>query len=283
MINVAPPRIAPIPYRRGKKIRLSLARRFVCDLLAFAKRVPSVPMERKMRLADVVEARAAWPKHISWCAIFIKAYAQVAREYPELRRAYIPLPWAHLYEHPSNVASFSLEREFQGEDAVFFSQVADPETMTLQELDRLVRYCKIAPLHAIPSYRRALWLSRLPLPLRRLAWAIGLNWNGRYRSYFFGTFGVSVVASIGAAGLHILSPLTTTLNYGVLEPDGSLEVRLAYDHRVMDGATAARALVHLEQVLHERIVPELLAGIRYKRHTRDIAGVEKQQALAFMN
>ena len=28
--------------------------------------------------ADVIEARAAWPNHISWCAIFLKAYAIVA-------------------------------------------------------------------------------------------------------------------------------------------------------------------------------------------------------------
>jgi hypothetical protein len=65
------------------------------------------------------------------------------------------------------------------------------------------------------------------------------------------------VASLGAAGLHILSPLTTTLNYGIFEPDGAIDVRLAYDHRVLDGAPVARALAALEHVLRTEILEEL--------------------------
>ena len=68
-----------------------------------------------------------------------------------------------------------------------------------------------------------------------------------------------MVASLGA-GRHILSPLTTTINYGTLEPDGTLDVRLTYDHRVLDGATVARALAALEEVLHDEIRHELLTG-----------------------
>jgi pyruvate/2-oxoglutarate dehydrogenase complex dihydrolipoamide acyltransferase (E2) component len=51
--------------------------------------------------------------------------------------------------------------------------------------------------------------------------------------------------------------LTTTLNYGQFEPDGTLDVRLTYDHRVLDGSTVARALVALEAVLHGEILAEL--------------------------
>ena len=57
--------------------------------------------------------------------------------------------------------------------------------------------------------------------------------------------------------MHLLSPLTTTLNYGAFGEDGSLDVRLTYDHRVVDGATVARALGHLEEVLTGPIVNEL--------------------------
>src|SRR5262249_41183540 len=69
----------------------------------------------------------------------------------------------------------------------------------------------------------------------------------------------SVVASLGAGSLHILSPMTTTLNYGTFEPDGSLDVRLTYDHRVLDGASVARAMAALEEVLHGQILDELRA------------------------
>lgn len=239
---------------------LSLSRRFIGDLMAFAQRVPTVPMQRKMRLADVYAARKAWPEHISWCAIFIKAYSIVSKRRPELRRSFIPFPWAHLYEHPQNVASFSLERNYQGEESVFFGQIAEPEALSLIELNAIVRHYKAAPIDSVPSYRHALLLSRFPQFVRRFIWWLGLCTDGRYRAYFFGTFGISVVAQLGAAGLHILSPLTTTLNYGTFEEDGSLDVRLVYDHRVLDGANVARAIVELEEVLHNEILAELQAG-----------------------
>ena len=64
-----------------------------------------------------------------------------------------------------------------------------------------------------------------------------------------------------AASLHPLSPITTVLNYGVIADDGSVNVRIIYDHRVFDGATVARALAEMERVLN----CEILAELRYLR------------------
>jgi hypothetical protein len=243
---------------RGKFIPLSPQRRFVCDLMYFAKRVPTVPTQRRMRLEDVVAARLASGRRLSWCAIFMKAYAIVCRSQPELRRCYLPWLWPHLYEHPITVASFMLERSYRGEDGVFSAQVREPEKMSLVDLDALVRWHKSAPFEEVPSFTRAIRISRLPRPLRRFIWWMGLLTDGACRAHFFGTFGISVVAQLGAASLHPLSPLTTTLNYGVFEPDGTIDVRLIYDHRVTDGAPIARALTALEEVLHTQIRTELL-------------------------
>jgi hypothetical protein len=245
---------------RGRRLGLSLPRRFVCDLLHFAKKIPSVPMQRRMRLADVVAARKTWPKRVSWCSIFLKAYARVAARRPELKRSYIPIPWPHLYEHSGNIASVGIERSYAGENGVFFGQIHEPERLSLVALDALVRQFKSEPIEHNDRYRQALLLSRFPLPVRRFVWWLVLSASGFYRALFFGTFGISIVASLGAAGLHILSPLTTTLNYGAFEPDGSLDVRIAYDHRVLDGATMARAMADLEEVLHSEILAELRAG-----------------------
>ncbi len=217
-------------------------------------------MQRRMRLDDVIAARRAWPRRVSWLSIFMKAYSIVSADRPELRRTYMPFPWPHLYEHPANIATFSLERRYEGEDAVFLTHVPRPEIIKLDELDALIRRHKAAPIESVASYRRALWVSGLPLPLRRLMWSASLNVDGSLRAKTFGTFGISVVASLGAAGLHLLSPLTTTLNYGTFEPDGAIDVRLAYDHRVLDGATVARALVALDDVLHGEILAELRDG-----------------------
>src|SRR6202011_12683 len=93
-----------------------------------------------------------------------------------------------------------------------------------------------------------------PRPVRRLVWWFGLNAWGRKRANYMGTFGVSVYGGLGAASLHPLSPLTTTLNYGVIAADGTVDVRLIYDHRVLDGATVARALEELEWVLNHEVL-----------------------------
>jgi hypothetical protein len=240
---------------------LSLPRRFICDLLHHARQVPSVPMQRRMHLAEVVAARQAASPRPGWCAIFTKAYAIVAAGRPELRRAYIPFPWPHLYEHPDSVATVGIERHHNDEDAVFFARIRTPGILSLTDLDRHVRHFKEAPIEDIGTFRHALKVSSLPRPLRRLMWWLGLNSSGRRRAKHFGTFGISVVAALGSSSLHQISPLTTAVNYGVLEPDGSLDVRLTYDHRVMDGGSAARALAELERVL----CGEILAELRYLR------------------
>jgi hypothetical protein len=102
-------------------------------------------------------------------------------------------------------------------------------------------------------------LARWPRPVRRALLWLGLNLP-RTRPGQFGTFGLSVYSSLGAESLHPLSPLTTTLTYGVIEPDGGVTVRLVYDHRVFDGATAARALACLEQSLTGPLLEELRGG-----------------------
>ena len=72
---------------KGRNLALSLPRRFICDLLHFARRVPTVPVQRRMNVAAVVAARAASAPRPSWAAIFTKAYGFVCAARPELAAA----------------------------------------------------------------------------------------------------------------------------------------------------------------------------------------------------
>lgn len=240
----------------GYVLPLSVPRRLVCDLLHCARKVPSVPVQRLMRLAALVDARSQAAHRISWCTLFVKAYAQVARQMPELRRAFLSFPYARLYEHPFSIASIAVERDFQKEHAVFFAQLYGSENQPLVALEDHLRYFKEAPVETVGQYRLALRVSRMPLPLRRLLWWISLNCSGEQRARM-GTFGISVYSGLGAESLHPLSPLTTTLNYGVIQADGNVAVRLIYDHRVLDGSTVARALALLEDTLLSTTLNEL--------------------------
>jgi hypothetical protein len=244
---------------KGRSIRLSRPRTLVCDLLHFARGIPTVPVQRRMRLADVVMARMAHPERPSWTAIFTKAYALVSAEVPALRRAYVKLPWARLYEYERPVASVAIEREYQGEPAVFMTRFRAPDETPLVELSRQLRDAATTPPDQVKEFQRTLRICGLPKPVRRLVWWMGLN-SPRKRIRYFGTFGVSVYSALGAESLHPLAPLTTLLNYGVLAPNGEVDVRLIYDHRVLDGATVARALGRLEEVLTTSIADELRGG-----------------------
>jgi hypothetical protein len=235
-----------------------LPRRFITDLVHFAQQIPLCTVQRTMRLAAVADARERAVPRPGWCALFIKAYSLVAARRPELRRAFIPLPWPHLYEHPYSVASVAVERRLADEDAVFFTHVRDPENQTVTAIDDHLRRCKTEPVESIALFRRILCTSRLPLPVRRLLWWVGLNTSGHRRARYLGTFGITAVASLGALSTGLLTPVTTALNYDMLLPDGSLEVHLTFDHRVIDGGTVARALAELEDALKWEILGELV-------------------------
>src|SRR5207248_6521574 len=99
-----------MPQAIGRKVPLSLPRRYVCDLLHFARNVPSVPVQRRLRLAAVAAARETAQPRPTWCALFTKAFACLSAANPRLRRVYISYPWPHLYEHFENVATLAVER-----------------------------------------------------------------------------------------------------------------------------------------------------------------------------
>jgi hypothetical protein len=246
-----------MPQPHGKTLPLSLPRRFVCDLLHFAQKVPTVSVERRMALAEVAAARAVASPRPGWCSLFTKAYGFVSAAWPELRRTYLSFPRPHLYEHPVPIATVAVEREYRDEKGVFFCHVVEPQRRGLADLDAELHRAKEAPLESVGSFRRALLLSSLPRPLRRLVWWYGLNASGRQRARVMGTFAVSVFTSLGAVTLHALSPLTTTLHYGIIDAAGAVDVRLTFDHRVLDGAVVARVLEDLERALKGPVLNEL--------------------------
>src|SRR6187402_72057 len=98
---------------RGRAIKLSRPRRLVNDLMRFSIGIPRVTVQRRMNLARLLAARAALEARPTWTAIFLKAYGLLAKETPELRRAYVRLPWPQLYEYPESVGSVAYERQWE--------------------------------------------------------------------------------------------------------------------------------------------------------------------------
>jgi hypothetical protein len=241
---------------RGQSIPLSIPRRLVTDLMRFAIKVPTAPVRRRMQLAPVVAARAALAARPPWIAIFAKAYAMVAHELPELRRTYLSYPWPHLYEWPVSVAAIAVEREYAGEPAAFGCIVPDPRSLSLAEIGQKIARAALAPIDEIPEFRRAIKGGRLPLVLRRLLMWLCFN-IGAQRAKYVGTYAVTTLAALGADSPLLRSVWTVALVYGPLDPDGSMDVSITTDHRVLDGAISARVLARIEETLNGAIAEEL--------------------------
>jgi hypothetical protein len=169
----------------------------------------------------------------------------------------MPFPRPRLYEHPYNIASVAVERSYREEREVFFGHIRAPETQSLVALQEHLRNYKEAPVEQVSLYRRALRVSRFPLPIRRLMWRYALHLSGPGRARRLGTFGLSTYSALGAHSLHPLSPLSTTLNYGPVREEGTVIVRIVYDNRTMDGCTVARALGAMEEVSNEELLQEM--------------------------
>jgi len=247
-----------VPKPTGRWLALSPFRRLVVDLMHFSQQVPAVAIERRMDLGALVAARAASPLRPNWAILFSKAYAILGRDYPQLRRCYLKFPWPRLYEHPHNVVALNVERRLADEDVVVFCLIRSPENRSLEEMVEMVRRYSEEPVETLRSHQRAVAVSRIPWPLRRLFWWGSLNVFGRRRCHNFGTFSVTSVASRGAGILHLIPVLTSALHYGLFDDQGRLDVRITWDHRVVDGATAARALVDLESILQRDILRDLM-------------------------
>src|SRR5882757_2966878 len=244
---------------RGTVRKISIPRRLVADLMHASTGVPFVSLSRTVSVRQLIEARATAAQPPGWAAIFVKAFCLVAKDEPVLRTLYAKWPWPHFYELPRSVGMVAIARVEDGQDCVLPQKVSGADELPLAEVDALIRHAKNAPVEQVPAFRKILKTTRLPLPLRRLIWLVGLNF-GRQRANYFGSFGVTSVAAYGAGELHALSPGPFVLSYGVEKPDQSVDVVLRWDHRITDAALIAKVLNRLEQVLNNEISGELRAN-----------------------
>jgi hypothetical protein len=241
---------------RGTVRKISMPRRLVADLMHASIRVPFVSLSRPLDLRQLLEARALAAQPPGWAAIFVKAFALVAKEQPILRTLYVKWPWPGFYELPRSIAMVAIARVEDGQDCVLPQRVTAADELPLSEVDAQIRRAKDAPISEVPAFRKMLRVTGMPLPLRRVMWLIGLNF-GRQRANWFGSFGVTSVAAYGAGELHALSPGPFILSYGVVDQDRTIDVVIRWDHRITDAALIAKALTRLEQVLNAEIATEL--------------------------
>ena len=251
--------------------RLDAQRLLVGDIVRLSRRIPIFPVDRVMRLGAVDEARRRTAVRVGWAAVFLKAYALVARDRPALRswlaRPRVPLlgrpRWA---TSPVSVASLALSRP-RGEDtpaadraldpeAIWWARIRAPDEFTLVELQAEITRFSTAPVADL--FKRQQELRLLPWPLRRLVLRANLLSASLKRALRLGTFSLSTLSGEGCSNRGHPTFLTTSLSYEPLDEAGRMRVTLLADHRIVDGVPAARALQALEATLTGEILRELI-------------------------
>jgi hypothetical protein len=239
----------------GRRFGVPASRNLSRDLLAFHRHVPLCAHDRRMTLGELSTVRSTCPQRISWPALFLKAYALVAREVPELRQTWYRWPWAHLFQHSDSTATLTVQRSLDGQPWLFWGLIGSPGSLPLMEIQRRIDRFRDEPVESV--FRKQLQFARLPTALRRMIWWWNLNVATTSRAKRVGTFFLSTLAGRGAEIQLPPSVQTGCLTFGPLDHDGVCRVTLAYDHRVMDGALVADALQRLEQILLTEIAAEL--------------------------
>ncbi len=234
---------------------ISCNRALVIDALSLVRRDVLFPVERSFALRELADLRSGATRRVSWTVLFMKAYAVVAARTPALRQWYLSYPWPRLFEHAENEAMLVVNREFLGEERICWARFPRPERQTLVELQERLDEYQSQPVESV--FRRQVRLSRWPWPVRKLLWWINLNFAGPKRGKRLGTFSMSSLAGQGTINRYHQTVLTSSLTYGPLDDRGNALVTLICDHRVLDGALAARVLANLQEALCGPVADEL--------------------------
>jgi hypothetical protein len=240
-------------------IALSPGRRLVADLSWASLRTPRCLMAARIAVPRARAARAALGKaRPPWTVMVAKAFALTALERPALRRVHASLPWPRMLQLPFARGAILVERDHMGEPTLALARFHAPHDATLAELARSVAVTKHGPVSEAKSFRRMLAFARAPWPLRRLGLSLGIALGSPVLKYG-GSFAISALPQQGAAILDSVSVLPVFLSYGPMDEAGAMDLHIAFDHRVMDGADAAFALRGIEAALEGPIAAELAA------------------------
>ncbi len=77
---------------KGKPVPIAPMRRFIMDLIHFARKVPSVPVSKVMDVHELGLVRSSHPAKPSWSILFMKAFANVAEKHSALQAILPGLP-----------------------------------------------------------------------------------------------------------------------------------------------------------------------------------------------
>lgn len=237
------------------------------------------------------ELRATFAKYgnrITATALLLKAIGIAQRAHPDTRTAMMPFGRTVVFNNI--VAGFTVERLIGTQPTLFFGAIEGVDSKSVAEIAEELRAHAEDDVEKVWHMKIQERFTWMPWLLRRLILWIGLQ-NPAIRLKCLGaTFGLS---SLGKFGLKAMIPpcvSTSTFGVGAIEKrpvvkDDKIEIRtmmtltLNFDHRLIDGAPAARFLNDVQKLLEgglEKYVQEELHELaaRVKGGTAQLSRAE---------
>jgi hypothetical protein len=191
-------------------------------------------------------------------AFLLKAIAIAQRSHPDTRTAMLPFGRTVVFNNI--VAGFTVERLIGKQPTLFFGAIEQPDTKSVVQISEELKAHAEADLDEVFHMDLQHKFTKMPWFLRRLIIWIGMRYPELRLKCMGATFGLS---SLGKFGLKAIIPpcvSTSTFGVGTIETrpvvrDGRIEARkmmtltLNFDHRVIDGAPAARFLKDIKTLL----------------------------------
>lgn len=242
------------------------ARRHTLYFLEYAAAQRPVYLDTEVDMTRVTEHRAAGGRRYSLVSYLLLATGQVLGRHPEANAVVAP-GWPSLFRtpritrFPGVTAKLALDRPVDGQRTVLSALLPDLEKADLGGIqDRIDRY-RGPDAAGLPEFEAVRKLGKLPVPIGRLAFAAALR-NPVRRAGILGTVAVSSLGhrpvdafhSVGGTALTVCAGRVTdrpVVRAGAVAVAPVMRLSLAFDHRVVDGATAADVLGDLKKTLEE--------------------------------
>lgn len=241
----------------------------------------------------VEELRSTLGKHgirVTATAFLLKAIAIAQRAHPDTRTAMLPFGKTVVFN--DIVAGFTVERFIGAQPTLFFGAIEEPDTKSIAEISEELRTHAESDVDKIWHLNMQNKFTKMPWFLRRIILWVGMRYPKLRLQCLGATFGLS---SLGKFGIKAIIPpcvSTSTFGVGAIEKrpvvrDGQIEVRkmmtltLNFDHRIIDGAPAARFLNDVQKLLEgglekylQEELHELAARMKASSSDLNLAAVE---------
>ncbi|GGO89029.1 2-oxo acid dehydrogenase subunit E2 [Wenjunlia tyrosinilytica] len=250
------------PDGRAVEVLADKARRHTRYFLEWSRSASPVILAADVDMTEIQRHRgeaAARGRRYSVVSYLLRAGARAMAAHPEANAAAVGTVVPKVARYREVNAKLALDRRMDGRRVVLTTVLPDIDTLDLDAVQERVDRCRDADPDQVPGADGVKLLQRLPAPLGRLLFRTAVSRPVR-RSALLGTFAVSSLGHSRADTFHSYGGTAVTLSTGRIADrpvvrDGAvtaapvMRVGLTFDHRVIDGATAAELLDDLVALL----------------------------------